>query len=77
MSTIISYRIIFSGRSAGKLCLVLDLDHTLLNSIMFSELDSTLGQRLEERAESEMALPEEKRMLFRLDNIQVLLLKKK
>lgn len=56
----------------GKLCLVLDLDHTLLNSARFSEVDPALAQRLEQRCASEAeALPEADRLLFRMDDIKV------
>lgn len=56
---------------AAKLCLVLDLDHTLLNSVMFTEVDAQLGAWLEARAEQHTRLPPEQRMLFRIDEIKV------
>ncbi|KAH7618016.1 putative RNA polymerase II C-terminal domain phosphatase-like 3 [Nannochloris sp. 'desiccata'] len=53
--------------SAGKLCLVLDLDHTLLHSVMFSELEPSVDAWLQGRAEADAALPhQENRMLFRI-----------
>ena len=56
----------------GKLCLVLDLDHTLLNSATFAEVGPALHEQLEVRAASEAAtLPEDKRLLFRMDAIKV------
>ena len=56
----------------GKLCLVLDLDHTLLNSATFAEVGPALHEQLETRAASEAAtLPEDKRLLFRMDAIKV------
>ena len=59
-------------RSAGKLCLVLDLDHTLLHSVMFSELDPKMETWLQSRAEVEAALPQqERRMLFRINEMQM------
>jgi len=62
----------FFYRSAGKLCLVLDLDHTLLHSVMFSELEPSVNAWLEGRAEADAALPQqEKRMLFRISGMQM------
>lgn len=56
----------------GKLCLVLDLDHTLLNSATFAEVGPTLHDSLKARAASEAAtLPEDQRLLFRIDGIKV------
>jgi hypothetical protein len=52
--------------------LVLDLDHTLLNSATFAEVGPALHEQLEARAASEAAtLPEDKRLLFRMDAIKV------
>lgn len=58
-------------RSAGKLCLVLDLDHTLLQSVMYSELEPSVGRWLEQRAAVESLGKMEQRELFRNDAIQV------
>lgn len=56
----------------GKLCLVLDLDHTLLNSATFAEVGPTLHDSLKARAASEAAtLPEDQRLLFRIDGIKM------
>ncbi|KAG7672111.1 hypothetical protein KSW81_004994 [Nannochloris sp. 'desiccata'] len=58
--------------SAGKLCLVLDLDHTLLHSVMFSELEPSVDAWLQGRAEADAALPhQENRMLFRISGMQM------
>jgi len=58
-------------RSVGKLCLVLDLDHTLLQSVMYSELEPTIGRYLEQRVAVESLGKMEQRELFRNDAIQV------
>lgn len=56
----------------GKLCLVLDLDHTLLNSATFSEVGPSVHASLEAQAAHEAAkLPENQRLLFRMDAIKV------
>ena len=57
----------------GKLCLVLDLDHTLLNSARYAEVGPELNDRLERRcaAEEQAGIPEMDRLLFRLDEIKV------
>jgi hypothetical protein len=56
----------------GMLCLVLDLDHTLLNSATFAEVGTALHEALEARAANEAAtLPPEQRLLHRMDNIKV------
>lgn len=56
----------------GKLCLVLDLDHTLLNSCTYDELeDAGLAADLDGRARAEVALPHAQRQLFCLDGLQV------
>jgi hypothetical protein len=56
----------------GKLCLVLDLDHTLLNSATFAEVGPALHEALDARAASEAAtLPPDQRLLFRLDAIKM------
>ena len=59
------------ARSARKLCLVLDLDHTLLNSVLYSELLGPQGKWLEARAAAQAQLPPERRDLYRLDSIKV------
>ena len=66
------YKYYFGVCSSGKLCLVLDLDHTLLHSVMFSELEAPVKKWLQARAEAEAALPAEQRMLFSANNIEVL-----
>lgn len=56
----------------GKLCLVLDLDHTLLNSATFSEVGPAVHAALEAQAAHEVAtLPAGQRLLFRLDAIKM------
>ncbi|KAI3433318.1 hypothetical protein D9Q98_003136 [Chlorella vulgaris] len=56
----------------GKLCLVLDLDHTLLNSATFGEVGPVLHQALELRAATEAeTLPQHERLLFRMDGIKM------
>lgn len=56
----------------GKLCLVLDLDHTLLNSATFSEVGPVVHAALEAQAAREAAtLPADQRLLFRMDAIKV------
>lgn len=56
----------------GRLCLVLDLDHTLLNSATFTEVGPVLGELLESRAAAEAAnLAPDRRLLFRMDAIKV------
>lgn len=55
-----------------KLCLVLDLDHTLINSARFSEVDPEHEAMLRSHQANEAArLPEERRELFRLERIQM------
>lgn len=55
----------------GKLCLVLDLDHTLLNSARYAEVDPELQRELERRIEQEALLPAEERLLFKVEEIKV------
>ncbi|KAL4419249.1 hypothetical protein ABPG77_001187 [Micractinium sp. CCAP 211/92] len=56
----------------GKLCLVLDLDHTLLNSATFSEVGPVVHAALEAQAAREAAtLPADQRLLFRMDAIKM------
>jgi NLI interacting factor-like phosphatase len=56
----------------NKLCLVLDLDHTLVNSVRFGELAPDMTERLQQRMAKEAErLPEEQRSLFALDGIQM------
>ncbi|GMH45502.1 hypothetical protein BSKO_13459 [Bryopsis sp. KO-2023] len=52
--------------SKGKLCLVLDLDHTLLNSCKFDELGEEDTMRLEAMLREENRKPEHSRELFRM-----------
>ncbi|KAL0055154.1 hypothetical protein WJX82_007861 [Trebouxia sp. C0006] len=55
-----------------KLCLVLDLDHTLINSARFSEVEPEHEALLRSHlANDAVRLPEEKRELFRLERIQM------
>lgn len=61
----------YSYFSANKLVLVLDLDHTLLHSVTFGELKSSMLNSLHDRAEAERQRPVEEQMLIRLDDIQV------
>ncbi|CAL4981071.1 unnamed protein product [Urochloa decumbens] len=44
--------------SARKLCLVLDLDHTLLNSAKFNEVESKYEEPLRKKEEQDRSLPE-------------------
>ncbi|KAF3430922.1 hypothetical protein FNV43_RR25652 [Rhamnella rubrinervis] len=53
--------------SARKLCLVLDLDHTLLNSAKFVEVDSVHDEILRKKEEQDRELPQ--RHLFRLPHM--------
>jgi hypothetical protein len=65
-------RCCLSPSRQGKLCLVLDLDHTLLNSATFGEVGPVLHQTLELRATTEAeTLPQHERLLFRMDGIKV------
>ncbi|KAL0031859.1 hypothetical protein WJX79_000365 [Trebouxia sp. C0005] len=55
-----------------KLCLVLDLDHTLINSARFGEVEPEHEALLRSHlANDAVRLPEEKRELFRLERIQM------
>lgn len=58
-------------RSARKLCLILDLDHTLLCSATFAEVDPPLARWLDAAAAAQAALPFERRDLFRLEGVKV------
>lgn len=52
--------------------MVLDLDHTLINSARFSEVDPEHEAMLRSHEANEaLRLPEERRELFRLDRIQM------
>ncbi|KAL6659653.1 hypothetical protein ACP70R_002482 [Stipagrostis hirtigluma subsp. patula] len=53
--------------SARKLCLVLDLDHTLLNSAKFIEVDPIHEEILRKKEEQDRSLPE--RHLFRFHHM--------
>jgi hypothetical protein len=54
----------------GKLCLVLDLDHTLLNSARFSELSSSTELSLQNRlAHETQSIPAGQRELYRLPKV--------
>eukprot|EP00884_Botryococcus_braunii_P005692 jgi/Botrbrau1/15123/Bobra.0283s0002.1 len=55
----------------GRLCLVLDLDHTLVNSSKFSECDHAVLSMLDRVMASEASLPSNQRNLFKLDQIQM------
>lgn len=52
-----------------QLCLVLDLDHTLLNSAKFSEVDREWEYKLESLAAAQTSLPSDQRDLFRLPKL--------
>ncbi len=54
-----------------KLCLVLDLDHTLVNSTKFNEVEPRLAERLQEQLTSEAAagLEASQRGLHAMDRI--------
>ncbi|CAL8464910.1 g4445 [Coccomyxa elongata] len=54
-----------------RLCLVLDLDHTLVNSAKFSEVEPEHLLLLERQLQREARLPQEERRLFRLDHISM------
>lgn len=58
-----------------KLCLVLDLDHTLLNSVKFTEVDEPIRIKLEHRSalEIQQFMPDhpEHRQLFRLPRVNM------
>ncbi|KAL4431258.1 hypothetical protein ABPG75_006514 [Micractinium tetrahymenae] len=61
-----------SASRQGKLCLVLDLDHTLLNSATFSEVGPSVHASLDAQAAHEAAtLPEGQRLLFRMGAIKM------
>lgn len=53
--------------SAGKLCLVLDLDHTLLNSAKFVEVDPQHDEMLRKKEEQDREKPQ--RHLFRFPHM--------
>ncbi|XP_062197150.1 RNA polymerase II C-terminal domain phosphatase-like 3 [Phragmites australis] len=53
--------------SARKLCLVLDLDHTLLNSAKFNEVDPIHEEILRKKEEQDRSLPE--RHLYRFQHM--------
>ncbi|XP_051148810.1 RNA polymerase II C-terminal domain phosphatase-like 3 isoform X2 [Andrographis paniculata] len=53
--------------SARKLCLVLDLDHTLLNSAKFVEVDPVHDEKLRKKEEQDREKPQ--RHLFRLPHM--------
>ncbi|KAF8694272.1 hypothetical protein HU200_038410 [Digitaria exilis] len=55
--------------SARKLCLVLDLDHTLLNSAKFIEVDSVHEEILRKKEEQDRSLPE--RHLYRFHHMSM------
>lgn len=58
--------------SQRKLCLVLDLDHTLINSARFTEVEPEHEALLRSHLTNDaVRLPEEKRELFRLERIQM------
>ncbi|KAF6256557.1 HAD-like domain-containing protein [Scenedesmus sp. NREL 46B-D3] len=52
-----------------RLCLVLDLDHTLVNSAKFSEVDADWEYRLEQLAAEQLSRPKESRDLHRLARV--------
>ena len=56
--------------SQHKLCLVLDLDHTLLQSVMYGELMPSTIDWLEKRLQATVNMPPEKKDLFKLESIQ-------
>ncbi|RCV38333.1 hypothetical protein SETIT_8G133700v2 [Setaria italica] len=55
--------------SARKLCLVLDLDHTLLNSAKFIEVDSVHEEILRKKEEQDRSMPE--RHLYRFHHMNM------
>ncbi|OEL24270.1 RNA polymerase II C-terminal domain phosphatase-like 3 [Dichanthelium oligosanthes] len=55
--------------SARKLCLVLDLDHTLLNSAKFIEVDSKHEEILRKKEEQDRSMPE--RHLYRFHHMNM------
>lgn len=56
--------------SQRKLCLVLDLDHTLLQSVVYGELMPSTIDWLERRLQATVNVPLEKKDLFKLESIQ-------
>jgi TFIIF-interacting CTD phosphatase-like protein len=55
----------------GRLCLVLDLDHTLVNSSKFSECDEAAVGMMSRVMAAEASMPANQRSLYKLDQIQM------
>ena len=55
----------------GKLCLVLDLDHTLINSARFSEVDPEHDALLRHHMAGEANRPADEKQIFRVERIQM------
>lgn len=55
----------------GKLCLVLDLDHTLVNSVMFYEVGHALHNWLDRKVFEESQLLVQNRTIFRIDELNI------
>ncbi|XP_075481745.1 RNA polymerase II C-terminal domain phosphatase-like 3 [Primulina tabacum] len=55
--------------TAHKLCLVLDLDHTLLNSAKFVEVDPHHDEMLRKKEEEDREKPQSQRHLFRFPHM--------
>jgi hypothetical protein len=55
----------------GKLCLVLDLDYTLLNSARWGEIDQQYATKLEDNLEREEGVDFRERQLHSLESIQM------
>ena len=55
----------------GKLCLVLDLDHTLINSARFSEVDPEHDALLRHHMGGEANRPADEKQIFRVERIQM------
>ena len=55
----------------SKLCLILDLDHTLVNSARFAEVDAPTAALLEQQEREQARQPPEQRLLHRLLHINM------
>lgn len=53
------------------MCLVLDLDHTLINSAKFIECDEAALSMINRVMAAEASLPSSQRTLYKLDQIQM------
>lgn len=53
----------------SQLCLILDLDHTLVNSARFSEVDEATARLLEEAVQRQALQQPDQHLLYRLPHI--------